>query len=88
MCFGAQSLYISILKGAATQVWCGTSPELNGLGGVYCEDVNIASLLDMQNKQGLPSLKEHLHGVMPYAVDPDEAEQLWEISKKMIDDKK
>ena len=29
-------------QGAATQVWAATSPQLDGLGGVYCEDCDIA----------------------------------------------
>ncbi|WP_203983665.1 SDR family NAD(P)-dependent oxidoreductase, partial [Sphaerisporangium rufum] len=29
-------------QGAATQVWAATSPALTGLGGVYCEDCEIA----------------------------------------------
>ncbi|MEU9192132.1 SDR family NAD(P)-dependent oxidoreductase [Streptomyces hundungensis] len=29
-------------QGAATQVWAATSPRLTGLGGVYCEDCDIA----------------------------------------------
>ena len=31
-------------QGAATQVWAGTSPQLDGLGGVFCEDCEIAEL--------------------------------------------
>jgi hypothetical protein len=27
---------------AATSIWCATSPQLAGMGGVYCEDVDIA----------------------------------------------
>ena len=29
-------------QGAATQVWAATSPQLDGMGGVYCEDCDIA----------------------------------------------
>ncbi len=35
----------TVEQGAATQVWCATSPQLAGMGGVYCEDVEIASLV-------------------------------------------
>jgi hypothetical protein len=34
----------NIPQGAATTVWCATSPLLNNIGGVYCEDVEIAEL--------------------------------------------
>ena len=29
-------------QSAATSIWCATSPQLEGLGGVYCEDCDIA----------------------------------------------
>jgi NAD(P)-dependent dehydrogenase (short-subunit alcohol dehydrogenase family) len=29
-------------QGAATAVWCATSPKLEGIGGVYCADCEIA----------------------------------------------
>jgi hypothetical protein len=32
-------------QGAATSVWCATSPQLAGMGGVYCQDVDVASIL-------------------------------------------
>lgn len=31
-------------QGAATQVWAATSPMLNNVGGVYCEDCDIAEI--------------------------------------------
>ena len=31
-------------QGAATQVWAATSPQLDGLGGVFCEDCDIAEV--------------------------------------------
>ena len=33
-------------QGAATTVWAATSPQLDGLGGVYCEDCDIAEVND------------------------------------------
>lgn len=35
----------TIPQGAATIVWCATSPLLDNTGGVYCEDTDIASWL-------------------------------------------
>ena len=29
-------------QGAATSIWCATSSQLEGRGGVYCEDFDIA----------------------------------------------
>jgi len=58
-------------QGAATQVWAATSPRLAGMGGVYCEDCDIAELAP----QGAPP-----GGVRPYAVDPEQAARLWAYS--------
>jgi NAD(P)-dependent dehydrogenase (short-subunit alcohol dehydrogenase family) len=60
-------------QGAATQVWASTSPQLEGRGGVYCEDCDIAPLFT----EGSSS------GVMPYAVDPDQARRLWAVSAEL-----
>ena len=35
-------IFKSTEAGAATSVWCATSPMLDGKGGVYCEDCDIA----------------------------------------------
>ena len=58
-------------QGAATSVWAATSPALAGLGGVYCEDCEIAE----PTAVGTPS--ERLRGVDAHAVDPDVAARLW-----------
>jgi hypothetical protein len=34
----------TVPQGAATTVWCATSPLLNDRGGVYCEDADVAAL--------------------------------------------
>lgn len=57
-------------QGAATQVWAATSRQLDGLGGLYCLDCDVAPLAV---QPGDP-------GVRAYAVDPDEAERLWALS--------
>jgi len=31
-------------QGASTSVWAATSPQLEGMGGLYCEDADIAQL--------------------------------------------
>lgn len=62
-------------QGAATQVWAATSPRLAGMGGVYCEDVDIAPMADADG--GVPG------GVAAYAVDPEQAARLWTLSAKL-----
>lgn len=62
----------STAQGAATVVWAATSPELNGLGGLYCEDCNIASLSS-----------EPFIGVCDYAIDTHEALKLWKFTANL-----
>jgi NAD(P)-dependent dehydrogenase (short-subunit alcohol dehydrogenase family) len=62
-------------QGAATQVWAATSPQLDGLGGVYCVDCDIAELA--------PDDPEFIGGVRSYAVDPEQAARLWALSAEL-----
>lgn len=59
-------------QGAATILWCALAPELSGIGGVYCENCDIAPVESVGN-----------FGVRPFAVDPDQAEALWQASRHM-----
>lgn len=67
-------------QGAATSVWCATSPQLEGKGGVYCMDVDIAPVVTDFNLQGLD---QEPGGVLPWAIDPELAERLWTLSEQM-----
>ncbi|MBB3181229.1 SDR family NAD(P)-dependent oxidoreductase [Variovorax sp. Sphag1AA] len=62
-------------QGAATQVWAATSPQLNGMGGLYCEDCEIAKMDESEP----PSFS----GVRAYASDPEQAERLWTLSAQL-----
>lgn len=62
-------------QGAATQVWSATSPQLAGLGGLFLEDCDVAGLRETNEMLG--------KGVYPYAVDPDEAARLWDLSVEL-----
>jgi len=69
----------TIPQGAATTVWCATSPLLNDLGGVYCEDVEVAPLTHGEGfSEGVKST-----GVMPYSVDAAAAQRLWSLSEEL-----
>ncbi|WP_293304447.1 SDR family NAD(P)-dependent oxidoreductase [Pedobacter sp. UBA5917] len=70
-------------QGAATTVWCATSPLLNGIGGVYCEDADVAEL-DLGNIEHLISEPSTLRGVQPYAVDETNAKRLWDLSEQLL----
>jgi NAD(P)-dependent dehydrogenase (short-subunit alcohol dehydrogenase family) len=69
----------TVEQGASTSVWAATSSELAGKGGVYLEDCGIAEVV-----QARPEMPK---GVMPYALDSDLAEQLWQVSEEMISGK-
>ena len=62
-------------QGAATSVWCATSPRLEGMGGIYCEDCDVAAISDPQSTD--------FTGVRPWAIDPAQADRLWVLSEKM-----
>lgn len=72
----------TIPQGAATTVWCATSPQLSRIGGVYCEDADVAELNtgNIRYQFDEPST---LRGVMPYSVDAENAKKLWTLSEKM-----
>lgn len=61
--------------GAATAVWAATSPPLANRGGLYLEDCDVAV-----PSGDLPPGKEGTSGVKDYALDPGEAERLWDWS--------
>ncbi|WP_327315402.1 SDR family NAD(P)-dependent oxidoreductase [Streptomyces sp. NBC_01235] len=59
-------------QGAATQVWAATSAQLDGMGGVYCEDCDIA--------EPAPPNDDSWVGVRDYATDSAQAARLWAVS--------
>jgi NAD(P)-dependent dehydrogenase (short-subunit alcohol dehydrogenase family) len=69
-------------QGAATTVWCATSPQLNEIGGVYCEDADIA-VLDLGNIEHRYEDPSTLRGVLPYSLDETNAKRLWKLSEQM-----
>jgi len=64
----------TIPQGAATTVWCATSPLLNNVGGVYCEDADVAEVASDTSMS---------NGVKRYSVDEDNAKRLWTWSEAM-----
>lgn len=69
-------------QGAATTIWCATSAQLNGIGGVYCEDADIAEL-DLGNIEHRYEDPSTLRGVLPYSLDETSAKRLWRLSEQM-----
>ncbi|MFH8367981.1 SDR family NAD(P)-dependent oxidoreductase [Streptomyces sp. NPDC018031] len=62
-------------QGAATAVWAATSPLLDGHGGRYCQDCDIAE----------PATTDDMlvGGVKPWVTDPEAAARLWELSSEL-----
>jgi NAD(P)-dependent dehydrogenase (short-subunit alcohol dehydrogenase family) len=61
-------------QGAATSVLVATSPLLDGVGGRYFEDCNEAE----------PNQPGTRRGVAAYALDPEAAARLWQVSAEML----
>ena len=66
----------SIPQGAATTVWCATSPMLEGKGGVYCADCDISPIVADDSPQ--------VNGVRRWAIDPSTADLLWTLSENLV----
>src|SRR3954468_1325092 len=65
-------------QGAATSVLLATSPDLDGIGGRYFDDCNEAPTVDHRDAVGT--------GVAYYALDPANAQRLWEVSEALLRD--
>jgi NAD(P)-dependent dehydrogenase (short-subunit alcohol dehydrogenase family) len=64
-------------QGASTSTWAATSPALAGMGGVYCENCDIAKPTDI----GAPTAR--IEGVDAHAIDRGDAERLWAVSAEL-----
>ena len=61
---GARAMFKTPTQGCTTTLWAATSPLLEGKGGVYCEDCNIAAV-----SQGDPV---RYRNVEPHAVNSEQ----------------
>jgi NAD(P)-dependent dehydrogenase (short-subunit alcohol dehydrogenase family) len=61
-------------QGAATSILVATSPLLDGVGGRYFEDCNEAEVGKLSAR----------NGVAAYALDPEAALLLWQVSLEML----
>jgi NAD(P)-dependent dehydrogenase (short-subunit alcohol dehydrogenase family) len=66
----------TVQQGAATSVLLAASPLLEGVGGCYFEDCNEAVRV--------PHRTDDYRGVAPYALDPENADRLWDMSMDML----
>jgi NAD(P)-dependent dehydrogenase (short-subunit alcohol dehydrogenase family) len=65
----------TVESGAATSVFAATAPELEGRGGLYLEDCRVAAVNDAPDAHD---------GVKSYALDPRNADRLWEVSETLV----
>lgn len=72
----------TVSQGAATSLWCASSPLLEGIGGVYCENAEIAEL-DSGNIVHEYDDPATLRGVKPYSVNAGHAKRLWNLSEEL-----
>lgn len=63
----------TIPQGGATSCWAATADELEGKGGVYCEDCHVAEV-DDESSTG---------GVRSYALNTSYADRLWTMSEEL-----
>ncbi len=70
----AQTFWKTPAQGAATSVLVATSPLLDGVGGRYFEDGQEAG----------PHVPGTMSGVAAYALNPEQARRLWDISESLL----
>ena len=63
-------------RGAATVVLLAASPLLDGVGGRYFEECNEAARVSRRT--------DDYRGVAPYALDPENADRLWDMSTDLL----
>lgn len=72
----AKPIFKTPEQGAATAVWCATATTLDGNGGLFCEDCDVAELAG-ENEPRYRTVKA-------YAVDHASAARLWRETEAMI----
>ena len=75
----AKNFFKTTSQGSSTTLWCATSSSLNNIGGVFCEDCDIAKI-----KSEVDESMQRYFGVADWAVDIDEASKLWELTEKTL----
>lgn len=74
----------SLSQGASTTVWCAVSPQLDDIGGVYCENADVAELdILKHDAEGTIDDTGIMKNVMPYALEEVTANKLWTLSEEL-----
>lgn len=69
----------TIPQGAATSVWAAVVAPADEIGGRYCADCHVNQIVPDNLAISVAS-----EGVRAYALDPDNAEALWQKSEEMV----
>ena len=73
----AAKMFKTATQGASTSLWAATSPQLDDIGGVYCENCEVATPMD-------DGENARFIGVNDWAVDSEEASRLWDETELML----
>lgn len=68
----ARAVFKTPDEGASTTLWCALSRQLANMGGLYCEDCDVAAVATAASPR-------HIH-VAPHAVDLEDADRLWALT--------
>lgn len=71
----------TIPQGAATSVWAAVVGGADEVGGRYCENCRVSSIVSNDAKLGPVS-----GGVYAYALNPARAEALWKKTEEMVEE--
>ncbi|MEL7041842.1 MAG: oxidoreductase [Pseudomonadota bacterium] len=71
-----QAMFKTPEQGASTATWAATSAQLDGRGGEYCEDCDIAQLAGPDSQRW-----EHARA---WICDEAKADRLWRMSEEML----
>lgn len=71
-----QAMFKTPEQGASTSVWAATAAKLSGMGGVYCENADIAPLATADSQRW-----EHARD---WICSEESAEKLWAMSETML----
>ncbi len=75
----AKNFFKTTSQGASTTLWCATSSSLDEIGGLFCEDCDIA-----KRKNEVDESLQRYFGVADWAIDTEEASKLWDVTEKML----
>ena len=68
-------------QGAATLVFGAASPLLDGIGGVYLKDSDVAVIDDEQRPMTADSIPADANSAM---LNPEDARRLWKVSEQLL----